>query len=142
MFPTDQDLSLALKNISARKTMEKGGYEEVAVRKGTFRDILKNKDEAVLLEQENRQVKAEDQVERLINDYESRLKAEPNNLKLLRNMAELLTQKKQFERALSYYNRIKATEGGNDPTLDRAIAETRLRQFDHQIAQLDPTAPD
>ena len=26
-FPADQDLALALKNISARKTMEKGGYE-------------------------------------------------------------------------------------------------------------------
>ena len=53
-FPSDQDLSLALKNISARKTMQKGGYEEVAERKGTFRDILKNKEEAISLEQENR----------------------------------------------------------------------------------------
>jgi tetratricopeptide (TPR) repeat protein len=142
LFPTDQDLSLALKNISARKTMQKGGYEEVVERKGTFREILKDKEEAISLEQENRQVKAEDVTERLIKDYEARLQTDPNNLKLLRNMAELLTQKKQFERALSYYERIKASEGGTDPTLDRSIAEARGRQFDHQIAQLDPTAPD
>jgi len=142
MFPQDQDLSLALKNISARKTMQKGGYEEVAERGGTFRDILKDKEEAASLEQEKRQVKAEDVTERLLKEYEERLKTEPNNLKLLRSMAELLTQKKQFERALSYYDRIKSTEGGNDPTLDRAIAETKLRQFDQQISQLDPTAPD
>ena len=142
LFPADNDLSLALKNISARKTMEKGGYEEVVEKKGTFRDILRNKEEAISLEQQNRQVKTEDVTERLIGEYEMRLKTEPNNLKLLRSMAELLTQKKHFDRALAYYDRIKASEGGNDPTLDRAIAETRLRQFDHKISQLDPTAPD
>src|SRR5439155_20617568 len=136
-FPADQDLSLALKNISARKTMQKGGYEEVAERKGSFREILKNKEEAISLEQENRQVKAEDVTERLIKEYEERLKTEPNNLKLLRSMAELLTQKKQFDRAVAYYDRIKASEGGNDPTLDRAIAEAKLRQYDHLISQLD-----
>ena len=141
-FPTDGDLSQALKNISARKTMQKGGYEEVAERKGSFRDILKNKEETISLEQENRQVKSEDVTERLIAEYEARLKTEPANLKLLRSMAELLTQKKQFDRALSYYERIKATEGGNDPSLDRSIAETKLRQFDVSIAKLDPTAPD
>src|SRR5438309_2251365 len=122
--------------------MQKGGYEEVAERKGSFREILKNKEEAISLEQENRQVKAEDVAERLIKEYEERLKNEPNNLKILRSMAELLTQKKQFDRALSYYERIKASEGGTDPTLDRAIAETRMRQYDHQISELDPTAPD
>ena len=141
-FPADNDLSLALKNISARKTMQKGGYEEVAERKGTFRDLLKDKEEAISLEQQGRQVKAEDVAERLIGEYEERLKTEPNNLKLLRSMAELLTQKKQFDRALGYYDRIKATEGGNDPTLDRAIAEAVLRKYDHQISKLDPTAPD
>src|SRR5262249_29687313 len=43
-FPQDQDLALALKNISARKTMEKGGYEALAEGKGSYRDILKDKE--------------------------------------------------------------------------------------------------
>ena len=141
--PGDVELSTALKNISARKTMQKGGYDALADGKGSYRDILKDKEEAISLEQEKRQVKTEDVTERLIGEYEARLPNEPNNLKLLKDLAELYTQKKQFDRALSYYERIKGTtEGAADPSLDKGIAETTLRKFDHQIAALDPTAPD
>ncbi|HSU53265.1 MAG TPA: tetratricopeptide repeat protein [Candidatus Dormibacteraeota bacterium] len=142
-FPADQDLSLALKNISARKTMEKGGYDALAEGKGSYRDILRNKDEAVSLEQQNRQVKSEDTAERLIKEYEERLKADPNNLKLLRDLAELYTQKQKFDVALSYYERIKASDtGAGDASLDKGIADTMRRKFDYQISQIDPTAPD
>src|SRR5437667_2941742 len=103
LYPTDNELGQALKNISARRTMDKGGYEALADGKGSYRDILKDKEEAVSLEQQNRQVKSEDVAQRLIKEYEERLPNEPNNLKLLRSLAELYTQKKQFDRALSYY---------------------------------------
>jgi len=94
------------------------------------------------LEQENRQVKTEDTVQRLIEEYELRLKTDPKNVKLLRDLAELHTQKKQFSQALGYYERLKATELGADASLDRGIAETMSRKFDHEIAQLSPEAPD
>src|SRR5438034_2723291 len=93
-FPTDNELAQALKNISARKTMDKGGYEALADGKGSYRDILKDKEEAVALEQSNRQVKSEDLTEKLIREKEARLKSEPANLKLIKDLAELHTQKK------------------------------------------------
>jgi len=55
--PGENDLAQALKNISARKTMEKGGYDALADGSGSYRDILKDKEEAISLEQEKRQVK-------------------------------------------------------------------------------------
>lgn len=140
--PTDNDLAQALKDLSARKTMDEGGYEALADGKGSYRDILKDKEQAVSLEQEQRVEKAEDVTERLINEYETRLPQEPKNLKLLRSLAELYTQKKEFARALDYYDRIKKSEGGSDPSLDRSIAETVRRRFEHEISQLDPAAPD
>jgi tetratricopeptide (TPR) repeat protein len=140
--PGDGELSMALKNLSARKTMDKGGYSSLEGGQGSYRDILKNKQEAVSLEQEKRVVKAEDVAERLIGEYEARLETEPKNLKLVRSLAELYTQKKQFDRALSLYDRIRASEMGNDPSLERAIAETVVRRFDYQAEQLDPAAPD
>ena len=142
-FPQDQDLALALKNISARKTMEKGGYEALAEGKGSYRDILKDKEEAVALEQQNRQVKAEDVTERLIREGEARLKTESGNLKLLRNLAEMYTSKGQFDKALTYYEKIKETDAGAaDTSIDKAITDTMSRKFDALIAQLDNTAPD
>ena len=105
--PNDGELYQALKNLSARKTLDEGGYNALEGGNGSYRDILKNKTEAVSLEQEKRIVKTEDTAERLIGEYESRLQTEPNNLKLVRSLAELYTQKKQFEQALALYDRIK-----------------------------------
>jgi tetratricopeptide (TPR) repeat protein len=140
--PNDGDLNQALKNLSARKTLDQGGYGALEDGGGSYRDILKDKKEAASLEQEKRAVKTEDVTERLIGEYEARLHTEPDNLKLVRSLAELYTQKKQFERALEFYDRIKSSGMGNDPSLDTAIANTMVRRFDHQIAGLNPFAAD
>lgn len=140
--PTKGEVAQALKNLSARSTMQVGGYDSLAEGGGSYRDILKNKDEAVKLEQESRHVKSEDVSAGLISEYETRLVDEPNNLKLMRNLAELYVQRKDFDRGLEYYGRIQASESGNDPALERAVAETQLKKYDQRIAQLDPNDSD
>lgn len=140
--PGDNEIAQALKNLSARKTLDEGGYEALADGTGSYRDILRNKEEAVALEQQNRQVKTEDTAQRLIQEYEARLKNEPRNLKLLRDLAELYTQKNLFDRALEYYQQLKSSDIGNDAGLDKAITETVLRRYDQQVASLDPNSPD
>lgn len=142
LLPGDADLAQALKNISARRTLAEGGYNELAKGEGSYRDILRNEQEAVELEQGQRVQKTEDGAERLITEYEARLVTEPNQPKLHRSLAELYTQKKQFDRALSYYERLKATDGGADAALDRAIADTTVRRYEHEREQLDVAAPD
>ncbi len=138
----DPEVLQLLKNVTARQSLDEGGYEEVAESGGSYRDILKNKNEAVSLEQANRIVKSDDVTQNLIHEYEGRLKTEPNNLKVLRNIAELYVQKKDFDRALSYLERIRAMEGGTDPSLEKAIADTTMKKFEHLKLQLDPGAPD
>ena len=140
--PYDGDLLQAQKNLSAHKTMDEGGYGALEGGEGSYRDILKNKDEAVSLEQEKRVQKSEDVVQRLIGEYETRLQMEPDNLKMQRSLAELYTQKNRFDEALVVYARIKATEHGNDASLDRAIADTKVRQMEFGLAQLNPFAPE
>jgi len=141
-FPHKAEVTQALKDLSAKKTLQEGGYDALADGTGSYRDVLKDKEEAIALEQEKREVKTEDVAERLIREYEARLVTEPKNLKLLRNVAELYTQKKEFDRALEAYERVRASESGADPSLEKAIAETTLRKLDHAIAQLDPGAAD
>lgn len=144
-FPGDADMAQAHKNLSASKTLGEGGYETLGEGKGqgSFRDALRNKSEAVSLEQEKRVQKSEDVAERLIAEYESRLPNEPNNLKLLRSLAELYSQKKQFAKSLEIYDRIKTSElAGGDPSLDRAIADTRVKKMEHAATELNPFAPE
>jgi predicted Zn-dependent protease len=140
--PYDPDLQQAAKNLSAHKTMDEGGYGALEGGEGSYRDVLRNKEEAVTLEQEKRVQKTEDTAERLIAEYESRLPNEPGNLKLMRSLAELYTQKNRFLPALELYQRIKGSDMGSDATLDRAIADTTLRKYDFQIAQVNPFATD
>ncbi len=141
-YPADSSITQALKNVSANRTMSEGGYDSLADGQGSYRDILKDKAEAISLERENRQVKAEDISAQLIQEYETQLASDPHNFKLLRNLAELCTHRKEFDRALSYYGQIQTHAGSSDPSLEKAITETTLKKFDHTLAQLSPEAPD
>jgi len=141
-YPNDPEVAKVLKNVSAKRTLNEGGYEALEGDGGSYRDILKDEKEAVSLEQEKREVKSEDVAGRLLVEYEERIAREPKNVRLLRTAAELYTQKKQFDKALDCYHRIIATEGVSEASLERAIAETTLRKFDHALEQLDSTAPD
>jgi len=136
--PYDPALQQAQKNLSAHKVLDEGGYNALADGKGSYRDVLRNKDEAVSLEQEKRVQKSEDVTQRLIGEYEERLQREPDNLKMIRSLAELYTQKSRFPDALAMYERLKQSDMAGDASLDRAIADTTVRQFDFQIAQLNP----
>src|ERR1700722_6983569 len=69
--PHDSELHQALKDLSARKTLNEGGYGAIEGGEASYRDILRNKDEAVSLEQEKRVQKTEDVAARLIEEYET-----------------------------------------------------------------------
>jgi tetratricopeptide (TPR) repeat protein len=140
--PHDPNIDQALKNIAAKRTLKEGGYENIASGSGSYRDILKNKGEAVSLEQENRTVKSEDVAQKLIDEYTARLEQEPDNRRLLRNIADLHVQRKDFDKALEVYQRISSVEGGSDPSLEKAISDTHIRKIEHEISLLDPNSPE
>jgi tetratricopeptide (TPR) repeat protein len=141
LHPNDLRLVQELKDISAKKTLKEGGYEALADGTGSYRDILKDKDKSVAMEQEGRQVKTDDVSQRMINEYEAKLIAEPNNLKLLRSVAELYDQRKEYDKALETYQRIIAQEGNTDASLQKVIVDTTVRKLNHAIAQMDAQAP-
>jgi tetratricopeptide (TPR) repeat protein len=141
LHPGDLQLDQELKDISAKKTLTEGGYEALSDGSGSYRDILKDKDQAVAMEQEGRQVKTGDLTKKEIARYEAQLAREPKNLKLLRNVAELYEQQKDFDNALEAYQRIIAQEGDTDASLQKVISDTTVKKFNHAIAQLDPQAP-
>lgn len=139
--PHDMEIAQAMKNMSAHKTLTVGGYQDIADGQGSFRDALRDKEQATVIEQEQRVIKSENVNERLLGEYAKRLEAEPNNLKVLRSMGETLTHLKRFDEALACYQRIKESELGNDPSLERLITDTKRRQLDHSITQLDASDP-
>ena len=141
LFPNRGEIATAMKNLSARRTLDEGGYDSLAGGTGSYRDILKDKGESVRLEQENRVVKADDTTGALIQEYEAQLAREPGNVKRMRDVAELYAQRKEFDKALEYFDKMRASETGNDPSIEKAFVEMALKRLDHQISQLDVTDP-
>src|SRR5207249_8266279 len=86
-FPNDPEIAKVLKNVSARRTLSEGGYGALGNGTGSYRDILRDQQEAVTLEQEKRAVKTGDVADRLLAEYEARIAQEPGNLRLLRYAA-------------------------------------------------------
>ncbi|MBI5802752.1 MAG: tetratricopeptide repeat protein [Verrucomicrobia bacterium] len=140
--PHDPHLNEMAKNISASRTLNEGGYQNLADGTGSFRQALKNKDEATRLEQESRITKDAAQAESLIEQYLARLATEPENLKLLKNIAELYAQQKDFYNAIHYYNLIEQTPGAMDAALEQARNEVIVKRFNQVIEQLDPALED
>lgn len=139
--PNDIAIARAYKDLGAQRTLDSASYAPLADGSGSYRDALHNKDEAVALEQQNRQVKADDHLDNLVANARARVAAEPDNLKHLRTLADLFAQQRNYPQALACYQQIAQAEGGSDPALDKTISDIRLLQIDQQIAELDPADP-
>jgi len=140
--PNDQALAMRHKNMVAKHTLEEKGYEQLSSGKGSYRDVLKNKEEALFLEQAAKARQSEDHTLRLLHELEAQLQEEPRNLKKARNIAELAAQLGHYEHAISYYNYILSASGDMDPGVERAITETTLKKFDAAVNALDKLSPD
>ena len=140
-YPEDMALNDLLKEVSAQRTLQEGGYEQLGQEESSYRQVLKDEKEAQILEKEERHYRDADTQAQLLAEYEARLEKEPQNLRLLRAIAELYAERKEYDRALEYYRRIQQTEA-KDPTIEKAIADIYARKFDEELQQLDPSAPD
>lgn len=140
--PQDPLLNEKAKNIAANRTLSEGGYEKLADGTGSFRQALRNKEEAAQLEQESRITKDVAQSQNLIEQYLARVEAEPGNIKLLRNIAELYAQQKNYYRAIEFYHKIEEIPGAMDAALEQARNDMVVRRFNQVIEQLDPAQED
>lgn len=140
--PSDLEVARAYKDLGASRTIHEKGYAEFGSDKASYRDALKDKQEAVTLEQESRTLKAEDVGQRLLAEYQQQLATDPTNPKTLRKIAELHVEQGRLDEALAAYQRIADSEGRKDASLEKAIADVRMRQFQARLDALDPLAPD
>jgi tetratricopeptide (TPR) repeat protein len=61
---------------------------------------------------------------------------------VIRTIADLYLGQKDYDHALDFLQKIKASDSGNDPSLDKKIGEIALARIDRSIAALDSTDVD
>lgn len=118
------------KDASAAASMQKGGWEREDT---TYRDLIKDKDQAVSLEQQGRVVRSDDMIDQLLEGLRARIEREPDSVDAARKIAELCEQKEDLESATNWYNYAASLTGNSDQALVRKAADLRLKQFDIAI---------
>jgi len=129
--PNDQLAIKNLKDAAALDTMQKGGWEDT---KKDFRSKLKDKKEAVRLEQEAKSVKGESDIETLIEDRLKDIEREPMNMNFRRALADLYMRAERFDEALEALEKATVDAGRADPQIERTVSQVKVKKLDAQIA--------
>lgn len=128
--PNDLTAIKGGKDAAAAASMQKGGWEREDT---TYRDLIKDKDQAVSLEQQSRVVRSEEMIEQLLEGLRARIEREPESVDAARKIAELFEQKDDLENATNWYNYAAGLTGNSDQALVRKVSDLRLKQFDVAI---------
>jgi tetratricopeptide (TPR) repeat protein len=123
--PNDLAAIKGSKDAAAARSVSQGGWDVA----GSYRDLIKNKDEAVSLEQASRVVKSEEMIESQIAELSAAVQAEPGSIDKSRKVAELYEQKGDIDNALEWYRYVLGLTAGADPTISRKISDIQLRQI-------------
>ena len=127
----DFEAQKGMKDSTADSAMAGGGWEEAE----SYRDVIKDKDEAVTLEQESRVVRAEDVIANLIKGKLAALAQEPDNPVIQRELGKLYAQQENFEEALRYLEGLYSKEGGSDSSLEYDIADIKIKRADAKLTE-------
>jgi tetratricopeptide (TPR) repeat protein len=135
LAPNDPAAVKILKDAMALDTISTDGWIEASEEGGSYRDLIKDTDEATLLEQEAKAVKSEDDVAALIAETVAKIEEDPNNINFYRALARLYVDQKAYDDAIETL--LKALEmNPGDPEIDDNLSRARLKKYDHQVAEL------
>ncbi len=133
--PNDASAVKQLKNAMAVDSMSGDGWEKASKEKLSYRDILKDKDEAAKLEQEAKSQKSDSDSDSLIADLVSKIENEPANMNFRRALAKLYIEKHQFDEGIAALDEAIAMNPG-DPELERSVSIAKGKQFTQRIVEL------
>ncbi len=130
--PNDPEAIKAFKDATALDTMHSGGWSSA----GSYRDVMKDAQEATRLEQQAKAVKTSSDVDDLINETLSKIRNEPDNINYRRHLADLYTRAQRYDEALEVLKEAQEQSGGGDPQIDRSLSSVQLKKFDSEIETL------
>jgi tetratricopeptide (TPR) repeat protein len=118
--PMDYEARKGMQDLAALGTIEKG-WEE----KGTYRNKIKDEKQADIFEKEARLIRTNEETQILIKDLEQKLAAEPNNIPLIKKLADLYLSIEDYDKALSLYDSIKIS----DPEIRKEIFNIKMAKL-------------
>ena len=134
--PGDLTALKRAKDTAANLTMKQGGWETAK----SYRDLIKDKDEATALEQKGRTFKDVATIDAQLAELSAQYEANPQHVDVVRQIAQLMELKLEqtgspddLAGAVQWYAYCEQLLGGSDPALARKYSDLRLRQLDQSI---------
>ena len=122
--PTDDEAQDLIKKASVQQTVEKGKWEE----EKSFREKLKDEDEAQRLEQSSRAQTGEEGLRSLIEESLKKAEAEPENINVLKDLVNYYRKLEEFDDALDWLSKARALDAGKADVNLEALATTLTRE--------------
>jgi tetratricopeptide (TPR) repeat protein len=128
--PLDAEALRLGKDAAARASMKSGGWTQAE----SYRDLIKDKEMAISLEQQGRMRLTGESLEQQIAETYARHKTEPANVDLARRLAALNEQKEDLEAAIGWYQYAADLTKGADTGLVRKVADLKVKRLEREIA--------
>jgi tetratricopeptide (TPR) repeat protein len=119
------------KDASARASMTTGGWTQAE----SYRDLIKDKEAAVSLEQQSRMHLSGESLDRQIAETYARHQAEPQNVDLARRLATLHEQNDDIESAIAWHQYAADLTSGSDAGLVRKVSDLKIKRAEREIAK-------
>lgn len=140
---TDGEARKGVTNANARASIERQGWG-----KGQgIADLLRNKEQAKALEDENRRGMTKEQIDARLAELGQKYNENPQDLNVVKRIADLYEQKEDYQSALQWYQYAYSLSNG-DASLDAKVHHLQDRIDDLHLAEVraaieaDPNAPD
>ncbi len=130
--PMDHEAKSETQRLAAQRAIEDGGWHEAE----GARDLIRDKDKAAELEQDQKIVKGEDEADRELARLADQIKAEPGRANLLVRQGELLLQKKRFKSAEESFRKAHAIDANNTFIRSR-LGEVKIQFMRSQLEALE-----
>ena len=121
---------MTLKCFVWAKRRRHGGWTQAE----SYRDLIKDKEVAVSLEQQSRMHLTGESLDRQIAETYTLHQSEPANVALVRRLGALNEQKEDFEAAIRWYQYAADLTKGADTGLVRKASDLKMKCLERQIA--------
>jgi tetratricopeptide (TPR) repeat protein len=133
LFPGNGDLQEVVRKASVSKTMKKGNWED----KGDFQSKLKDKDEALRLDQASRTVTDSATALAQAAELAQKIQSAPDSLDLYREIVRMFLIAEDLDSAIAWLQRGRVTSQGKaDTSLERQESDLIIRRYDRISKQL------
>ena len=133
LFPGNGDLQEVVRKASVSKTMKKGNWED----KGDFQSKLKDKDEALRLDQASRTVTDSATALAQAGELAQKIQSAPDSLDLYREIVRMFLIAEDLDSAIAWLQRGRLTSQGKaDTSLERQESDLIIRRYDRISKQL------